>query len=61
MVTYLLTYARVMRNTAEAESHTQYPCVTSVYKVNGPGIIVALVEEVFQLRDEVLAIPYDLL
>ena len=28
---------------------------------HGPGIIVAPVEEVFQLRDEVLVIPYDLL
>ena len=28
---------------------------------HGPGIIVAPVEEVFQLRDEVLVVPYDLL
>ena len=27
---------------------------------HGPGIIIAPVEEIFQLRDEVLVIPYDL-
>ena len=28
---------------------------------HGPGVIVAPVEEVFQLRDEILVLPYDLL
>ncbi len=34
-------------------------CTRPVF--HGPGIIVAPVEEVFQLRDEVLVVPYDLL
>jgi len=34
---------------------------SSIYKGNGSRIIVAPVEEVFQLRDEVLVVPYDLL
>ncbi len=33
----------------------------AIYLVNGPRIIISPVEEVSQLRDEVLVIPYDLL